>query len=129
MTTRSLLAILFLSAAIAPAACKKHEGDVPLRVTNAPACPAGQGYARQVVIRMENGSDFAQFPLDEQMFAVNTWSGRKATVKVALCPAGPCPNPNWVRTNETTVGGGDDGLSLTLPSFEVPCEDGTVAKN
>jgi hypothetical protein len=85
--------------------------------------------AKQVVIRMESGSDFAQFPLDAKMVAANTWAGRKATVKVALCASGPCPTPNWIRTAETKVGGGDDGLTLELPKLEVPCDDGTVVSN
>lgn len=111
-------------------ACKpKHEGDVPLRVTNAPKCAAGHALAKQVVVRMENGSDFVQQSLDDKMFAVNTWAGRKATVKVAICEKGPCPNPNFGRTLETTVKGDDKGLDVEIPKVEVACDDGSIATN
>ena len=111
-------------------ACKpKHEGDVPLHVTNAPKCAAGHALAKQVVVRMENGSDFVQQSLDDKMMGANTWAGRKATVKVALCPAGPCPNPNWIRTHDTTVRGDDKGIEVDIPKLEVPCDDGSMATN
>jgi hypothetical protein len=129
MHARSLLPAFALFSLLA-LACNKHEGDIPLHVTNAPACSAGHEMSKQVVIRMEHGSDFTQFGLDARMYAVNTWAGRKAKVKVALCPkASNCPSPSWIRTTEVTVGGDDSGLTLELPHFEVPCDDGTSASN
>lgn len=126
MRARSLLPAFALFAL----ACNKHEGDIPLHVTNAPVCSPGHEMARQVVIRMERGSDAAQFPLDARMYAANTWAGRKATVKVALCPkSSDCRSPNWIRTTEVTVGGDDSGLTLELPHVEVPCDDGSAASN
>ena len=111
-------------------ACKpKHEGDVPLHVTNAPKCAAGHAMTKQVVVRMENGSDFVQQSLDDHMQGVNTWAGRKATVKVGLCEIGPCPSPAWVRSHDTTVRGDDKGLDVDLPHLEVPCDDGSMATN
>jgi hypothetical protein len=126
MSARSLLPLVALFAL----ACNKHEGDIPLHVTNAPACKAGHEMTKQVVIRMEGGSDFAQFGLDTKMMAANTWAGRTATVKVALCPKGSdCRAPVWIRTADVKVGGNDSGLTLELPKFEVPCDDGNVASN
>jgi hypothetical protein len=66
---RTRLALLLVPFVFA---CKpKHEGDVPLHVTNAPKCAAGHTLARQVVVRMENGSDFVLrrwIERDELMF-------------------------------------------------------------
>lgn len=126
MNTRPLLPLVALLAL----ACNKHEGDVPLRVTNAPVCSAGHAMSKQLVFRMENGSDFVQLGLDDKMFAANTWAGRKATVKVALCPkSSDCRTPSWIRTTEVTVGGNDSGLTVELPHVEVLCDDGTSASN
>jgi hypothetical protein len=107
------------------ACSSRHEGDIPLRVTNPPTCPAGKTPANQVVLRLEHGGDYVEQAISDKMIAANTWAGRSATVKLALCPLGEsCTHPVWIRTAETTVRGDDHGLELDLPSsFELPCND------
>ncbi len=109
------------------ACSSRHEGDIPLHVTNPPTCPAGRTPAKQLVIRIENGSDHVQQTLGETMRAANTWAGRPATLKLALCPLNdPCPNPVWIRTGSITVHGDDSGLELELPfTYDLPCNDPT----
>ena len=104
----------------------RHEGDIALRVTNPPTCPAGKTPAAQVVMRLENGSDFIQQAMSDHMIAANTWAGRTGTLKLALCPLNDsCPQPVWIRTRDVVVRGDDHGLELTLPelNFEMPCND------
>ncbi len=107
------------------ACSSRHEGDIPLRVTNPPACPEGKTPAKQVVLRLEHGSDYVQQAIGSKMIAANTWAGRSATVKLALCPLGDtCGDPNWIRTGQTTVRGDDHGLELDLPfAIDLPCND------
>jgi hypothetical protein len=111
-------------------ACRGNEGDVPLTVVNPPACPAGQAPTRQVVFRIERGSDHVQQGLSSRMSASNTWAGRKATVSVGLCPAdGPCQTVSWLGRHETTIGGSDRGLSVEIPPVQVLCDGGYLATN
>lgn len=112
---------------LAVVACgSRHEGDVPLRVTHLPTCPAGKTPAAQVVMRLEHGDDFVQQAVSDRMVAANTWAGRTGTLKLALCPLhDPCPQPTWIRTHDVTVRGDDRGLELDLAemNLDLPCND------
>lgn len=123
----SLVLALLLGAS---AGCsQKHEGDVPLTVTNVPTCRTSEP-AWQIVLRIERGDDFVQQAVSPKMFASSGLAGRSVKVKAGLCRLGDsCANVNFVRTVETTVRGGDAGLTVEMPKLEVPCADGTIGSN
>jgi hypothetical protein len=125
---------LLLLLPLALVACGKskakfeNEGEVPLAITNAPACPPGTRYMATVTIRIESGSDHYELRFDDKMYAPPAWAGREATVKVGICGGRPCTS--WLKTDTKKIGGDANGLKLELPSgLELVCEHGTVAKN
>lgn len=103
----------------------RHEGDIPMRVTNPPTCPAGRTPAKQVVIRLEHGTDYVQQSITGKMIASSAWANRSGTLKLGLCALDDaCPSPAWVMTRDVVVHGDDHGLEVTLPAdFALPCSD------
>ena len=110
---------------------KKDDDEIPLTITNAPACAPGRTYMTMVAVRIENGSDASQFRFGDPMFASRAWAGREVTVKVGLCEGdATCKSPRWLKTDTKKIGGDQKGLKLELPTgLELVCEGGTTAKN
>ena len=127
------LAFLLVVLLLACGKNSKKEGDddVPLAITNAPACPPGLTYMHRVAVRIESGANVNQFVFNDPMFAPSTWAGREATVKVGLCRGEDnCKEPSWLKSETKKIEGNQQGLRVELPTgLELLCEGGTTAKN
>ena len=101
------------------AACSKpHAKDVPLRVTHAPACPAGKHPAKRVLLKLQTSSVSAWQELGDKMSAPNVLANESATASLgleAMDGNGPVKE-DWVYTATVTVTGDDKGLAIDLPA-------------
>ena len=144
MQARSPL-VAMVAAAVTLLACDRGGSTTrPLRIKGVPLCPKGVSYARPIVLRVDRDRSLfeeaytAQRTLDAppptHEATLEVMRARmKVTLRLGVCAetslgTWDCNAASWVATTTTTLDTRADVMEVTLPTAEVPCADGSIAK-